>query len=355
VVLLLLFLAGPWLSANKILPLPNHTYSTESVKYELFPWVQKFVSEETNDVDIAFIGSSHMGWDIDTAYVQQKLDEGLGRKTTVRTASYLFPGYDALYFFTKDLLVHRRVKTIVFCDEFSQAVYSLHRNSPQWFRYEDGADELAGLPLRYRAEYYYAAMVGMPRILLASVDSNLPMDPNPQITGPLAYLHADNPENTLGSINVHLGYDATGLDRNTDFAPYTPQTKATPDNTIIYSPATASSFVFSNQPVPASEIYFAKQFALLAKNHGCNLVVLHLPFISEKNSSVIPETQNWSDLLQTDVCLMGIPGKELFSGLTEQQMEQIFLDPHHFNENGQKYFTPLITPALLKFYENHQH
>src|ERR1700734_2115969 len=115
--LLLLFLAGPWLSARRILPLPNHTYSSESVKYELFPWVQKFVSEETNDIDIAFIGSSHMGWDIETTYVERKLDERMGHKTTVCTVSYLFPGYDALYFFAKDLLAHRRVKTIVFCDE----------------------------------------------------------------------------------------------------------------------------------------------------------------------------------------------------------------------------------------------
>lgn len=353
VALLLFFVAGPWLSARRILPLPSHTYSSESVRWELFPWVQKFVSEETNDIDIAFIGSSHMGWDIDTAYVQQKLDERMGHKTTVRTVSYLFPGYDALYFVTKDLLAHRHIKTIVFCDEFSQAVYEVHRNTPQWFRFEDSAGVLTGLPLRYRAEYYYAAMIGMPRNLLTAFVPSLPIDPNSQLTGPFAYLHADNPENTLGSINVHLGYDATAMDRNTDFTAYAPQTGASPEDVLLYSPATASSFVFSNQPLPASEIYFAKQFGLLAKNHGCNLVVIHLPFIGERNSSVITESRNWSDLLQTEVCMMGIPGTKLFSGLTEQEMEQIYIDPHHFNENGQKYFTPLITPALLNFYETH--
>jgi lysophospholipase L1-like esterase len=73
----------------------------------------------------------------------------------------------------------------------------------------------------------------------------------------------------------------------------------------------------------------------------------------DTNSPVITESRNWSDLLQTKVCMMGIPGTQLFSGLTEREMEQMYSDPFHFNENGQKYFTPLITPALIKFYESH--
>src|SRR5580658_3012368 len=82
--LLLLLLLAPWLAHKTFLPGREHTYSSESIRWEKFPWVQKFIYGETNDIDIAFIGSSHICDDIDTPYVQKKLDERLGRKTTVR-------------------------------------------------------------------------------------------------------------------------------------------------------------------------------------------------------------------------------------------------------------------------------
>jgi hypothetical protein len=57
--------------------------------------------------------------------------------------------------------------------------------------------------------------------------------------------------------------------------------------------------------------------------------------------------------MQTEVCLMGIPGRQLFAGLTEAEINKLFCDSVHLNENGQKYFTPLITPALIQFHERY--
>jgi hypothetical protein len=243
---------------------------------------------------------------------------------------------------------------LVFYDECSGPIlYEIHQQAPRWFRFGEDGGVLGGLPFRYQAVYYYAAVIGMPRNVLELLVSNLPNNPNSQMTGPFARLHAANPENTLGCIGAHLCL-ATYEDHNyTNYAPYVPRNDVMPSDLCIFSPATATNFLFSKRPIPITQIYFAKQFALLAKTHGCNLVALHMPLFAERTSPVITETRDWPDLMQTEVCLMGIPERRLFASLSESDIEQLYFDPGHLNVNGQKYFTPLITPALIRFYETH--
>jgi hypothetical protein len=49
--------------------------------------------------------------------------------------------------------------------------------------------------------------------------------------------------------------------------------------------------------------------------------------------------------------LLGIPPTKLFGTLTDEEVLKFFGDPYHFNQNGQEYFTRLITPALINLYE----
>ena len=49
--------------------------------------------------------------------------------------------------------------------------------------------------------------------------------------------------------------------------------------------------------------------------------------------------------------MVGVPPAKFFAGLTPEQARLLYADPGHFNENGQKYFTPLVTPTLLQLYE----
>ena len=44
--------------------------------------------------------------------------------------------------------------------------------------------------------------------------------------------------------------------------------------------------------------------------------------------------------------------RRLFAGLSDEQVLTLYWEYRHFNENGQKYFTPIVTPALVKLYEN---
>jgi hypothetical protein len=353
--LLLFLLAAPWLSAEKMLPQPKPGYSSESIRWEYFAWVQKFIFEETNDIDIAFVGSSHMEHGIDTPYVQQKLDERLGHPTVVRSICWAGSGFDSLYFFTKDLLDHRHVKTLVFYDECSgKTPNEVQQFVTHWFRFRENGGMLSGLPVADRATYYFASVIGMPRNLLELVTPNLLRDTNStRISNHFWEKGAIDPATRLGCMSTRTCFDPITGEINTSFVPYVPPTKVTATDIRIYTPATASDFVFSNQPLPAFQTYFARQFGLLVKNHGCKLVLLHLPVYAEKTAPVMIESCYWPDLLQTDVCMMGVPGKQLFAGLSEPEIGQLYTDPVHLNENGQKYFTPLITPALLQFYESH--
>jgi len=351
--LLLLLLAAPWLTAKTSFSRQAQTYSAESIRWENYPWIQKTIFEETNDIDIAFIGSSHMTLGIDTPYVQQQLDERLGRKTVVRSVSWLGGGYDELYFAAKELLAHRRVKTLVFYDESSSPkADEPNDTAPHWFRYGDDGGLLAGLPLRQQSVYYFAAVIGMPRNLLNWVIPGLPEDPNRPIpTFAETRNLAVNPETRLGSVSAHLGFDPDFM-ANTNFVVFVPQTGTTSADFRMYQPGTNSSYVFSNRPLPDWQIFFARQFARLAQRQGCHLVLLHLPEFTERSSPVMVEARDWPGLCQTDMAMMGIPPGRLFAGLSEGEVKLLYADPGHLNENGQRYFTRLIAPGLIQYYES---
>ena len=173
---------------------------------------------------------------IDTPYVEQQLDGKLGRHTVVRTVAWYAPGFDSLYFFTKELLAHRHVNTIVFYDECSGPLpYTAHHYSPFWFRFGEDAGVVGGLPWRIQAIYYYAAIIGIPRNLLELLSSNLPTIPGELIS--FVYLHSPNPEMNLGCMMSHLGFAPFSADSNTNFIPFIPRTVANPADVQTFSPA----------------------------------------------------------------------------------------------------------------------
>lgn len=350
--LLLLLLSSPWLAGKRFLPPREQAYATAGWAEGPYPWMEKQIFLETNDIDIVFMGSSSMEWAIDTPYVQEKLDEHLGRKSVVRSICWTKVGFDALYFAAKDLLERRHVKTLVFYDQAEKTLPA--SGTVNWYRFGDDAALLSGLQFRYKAYYYFAATVGMQRNFLAMLSPNLPEETNN--TDPsyceLSW-HAANPENRLGAITAQVGFHQS--DGAEPFVPYLPKTGVTPSDVSIYAPATASNFAFSDQPLPSWQIYFLKRFALEAGKHGCKLVLLHIPFMKEKQSLKINESAYWPDALQTDVAMLGIPTGRLFAGMSEDDVKRLFYNSQHLNQNGSKYFTPLVVPALLQLHEGKSH
>jgi hypothetical protein len=345
--LLLLVLTAPLWMTRRLLPPREQAYATQGWKWGAYPWIRSQIFEETNDIDIAFLGSSHMGWGIDAPQVQQVLDARLGRKSVVRSLNWGGADFDALYFITKDLLEHRQVKTLVFYDETSAP----DRNPlvPVWFRWGDDSAALNGLALRDRIPFYFAAIVGMPRNLTACLRPNLLMDLSLTNSCQIRY-RAANPVDRLGSLSSQRSINDPP-DGSARFSTYAPENGIQAADVCVYSAANKDSFVFLNQPLPAWQLHFAGEFAALARRHGCRLVLIHLPVLADFRTSKIQEKQYWPDAMHADLAMIGIPSEKFFAGLTDEQCGKLYADSVHLNQNGQRYFTALITPALVKIHE----
>jgi hypothetical protein len=352
--LLLVVLLSPVLAGKKLLPPREEAYASQGWSNGPYPWIQNQIFEETNDIDIAFVGSSHILHAIDTPYVQAKLSAKLGRPAVVRTIAWGGAGYDVLYFTARDLLAHRKVRMLVCYDE--NPAGNRHNNQmPAWFRFGEGYGLLSGLPCREQCLFYFAAVVGMPRNLLDLVRPSLPA---PLVSDPPNYWEqhygSASIVKLLGATCSELGFNYDPLSDNfTAFTPFSPRTPVTPADAKIYSPAVGNDFEFGTEPLPAWQARFAGALADLARTNGCKMVMLNLPVLADAPVTVIRERTFWPRTFPGDFWLIGIPPAKLFAGLTDQELHWLFTNIGHFNKNGMEYFTPLITPALLQIYEGH--
>jgi hypothetical protein len=347
--LLLMLLALPLVLGKNLLPSREQSYAALSWGSGPYPWIQNQIFEETNDIDIAFVGSSHIFNAINTPYVQAKLSEQLGRPAVVRTIAWGGAGYDALYFIMQDLLAHRRVRLLVFYDENGSL-----RNTqlPMLFRFADNAAVLPGLSAAEKGLFYFAAVVGMPRNLLELLRPNLPA---PLVADKPNHweIVADgpNPAANLGCLSFRHGFAADPLAAAAPFEMFAPETSARPTDALIYSADTKTNFEFSTAPLPAWQAHFARKFGVLLREHGVQPVMLYLPALAEIRAPAIGERTFWPEIFPDNFALLGIPPAKLFGDLTDADVIKLYADPVHFNQNGQQYFTRLITPTLINLYE----
>ncbi|MCE0484469.1 MAG: divergent polysaccharide deacetylase family protein [Methylacidiphilales bacterium] len=347
--LLLVILLSPVLVGKSLLPSREQIYSSFWWANGAYPYIDEQIYREKGDIDIAFIGASHIWNGIDTPYVQNQLSQRLGRPATVRTFGWGGAGYDTLYLVTQDLLQHRKVHMIVYYDVYE--VWDVpNGQAARLFRFADDAHDLGGLPLLKKIDYYLASILGMPRNLLSMVRSNQPVDFSSRTKSLWETLkHADDIVERLGSLRTRNGYTATPTSSGTSFEEYAPLTTATSSDVRIYSEATKDDFYFTND-LPSWQLHFARKFADLSRQYGCRIVLLHLPMFAERHDPKIGEKEFWPGAFGLNLDMVGIPSVKLFGNLTDEQIEKLYEDPGHFNENGQKYFTTLVTPALVELY-----
>jgi hypothetical protein len=353
--LLLVMLLLPAVAGKKFLPSRDQIYSSIWWASGDYPFFYNQIFQEEGDIDVLFIGASHIHTAFDTPYVQEQFSKELGRPAVARTFGWGWPGYDNLYFVSKDLLEHRKVRMLVFDDLYSVQDRP-HILAPRMFRFGDDPDALKGLPLSFQASFYYASVVGMPRNLLWLVRSNYPPNLHPgKPTHFEIHDRALNPVTQLGALTERLGYCPDFLAdyyEHPPFVVYTPQTGVQPSDVCIYSPDTETNFVFASNSIPPMQLHFAQKLAALAQEHHCQLVMVHVPFYEERRSPVISEPAFWPKALNTDVTMIGIPPATLFKGLTDDEIQKLYSDPVHLNENGEDYFSKLMVPNLLKIYES---
>lgn len=349
VLLLLALLAGPGLAGKKILPPREAIYSSIWWENGDFPYMDGQIFREQGDMDMVFMGSSHIWAAFDARYVQEALEKKLGRSAVVRTFGWGGAGYDEIYFVAQDLLAHRRARMLVIDDDFDESDQP-HMLAPRMFRFGDNAASLDGLPSSIKVAYYLGSIMGLPRNLLALVHTNLPAD----MTATNYWQSHSDAENfaaNLGAFNARMGFRNNPATAPEPFVNYMPSPGLSPAAVSIYSQVTKTNFVFSGNELPPLQFHFVQKLKELTSQHGCKLVVIHIPTFDERRSTYISLPQNLAGL-QPEVAIIGIAPAVLFNGLTDDEIRKLYSDSLHLNENGQKYFTTIMTPTLLKLYES---
>ena len=347
--LLLAILVSPALVKKPFLPAREELYSSVGWEYGAFPYLHEQIFVEKGDIDIALMGTSTMWFALDTPQVQRKLSQQLGRQAIVRTLCWDWPGADAFYFITKDLLEHRKVRMIVFCDPMPGAPNTAHKMASHWFRWAENAKDLSEVRPKARVSFYGAAIQGIPRNLLGLARSDLPAIPSEKIfwsAGDRNFPKAVNPADRLGSLSVRFRMDKP-------FVEYEPPPGDL--NGFTHMESSKTNFEASGIWISPMQITFLRKVAVLAGQQGVKVAYLHVPLSREMRAAKMRETVWWPDIFGKDLPMIGIPPANLFAGLSDEDVLKLYYEYRHLNENGQKYFTPLITPALLQVYEKEIH
>jgi len=352
VLLILVLLLLPLIIGKRILPPREQLYSSIWWGNGAFPYIDQQIYVEKSDIDIAFVGPSHIWQGINTRYVQSELTRQLGRPAVVRSICWGGAGYDELYFITRDLLQNRKVRMLVYYDAYNE-LNRPNAMAAHWFRWGDDSGSLEKIPMDLQASYYFASILGMPHVMLSMVRINIPADlfsSTPNYWS--IHSHADNFATNLGSMVTQVGFKFNHDTKEEPFEDYTPPLAADPADARVYSDSTKGTFAFVGGVVPSWQIEFGRKFAHEVEKNGCRLVLLHIPDLGEGRSPVIQEREFWPDALQANITMVGIPPEKLFKGLSEQEIHELFEDQVHVNKNGQDYFTRAITPALLQIYDS---
>jgi hypothetical protein len=339
-------LLAPALIEKALIRPRNQIYSSLPWGTGPYPYLYNQIYEEKGDIDVAFMGPSTMWYAIDTPYFQKKLSEKLGRPAAARTLCWDWVGADPFYRITKDLLDHRNVHMIVFCDQpiTLPETDTAHKMAPDLFQWPDHAEDLAGLQLRAKTSFYAAAVIGMPKNLVGRLRSNLPAVDTEEISWP-GFYHMQNPNRRLGAL-------ACPLIEGRDFVKFTPSTRPNPTNVLIYSDTTKEEFQFPQAPPQPLQAVFIRKVALLAREHHVQMVYLYVPRSTEMRSATVNPNAFWPEFFPDNLTMMGIPPAALFAGLSDDDALKLYWEYRHFNVNGQEFFTPVVTPALVQLYED---
>lgn len=77
------------------------------------PWIYQRIFEDTTNIDIAFIGTSHTMCAVNDEWMQKLIFDSTGKSISCRNLSFCGYGRDYDYVVIKDLIEHKKVKALV--------------------------------------------------------------------------------------------------------------------------------------------------------------------------------------------------------------------------------------------------
>jgi hypothetical protein len=289
--------------------------------------------EEQGDVDVLVFGSSLLRAAVDGRMLQSALSTKLGRQAKVLVVGVNWPGVDIQYFLLRDLLAQRRVHMAVMSLPVGQQNTSMpHVQLFRLIRYGDHPDAFAGLSLLNRARLYSAMVLGAPRHAVTMLRPNRGN----------AVHEADE---TLRPDNERdIGYYGA------PFVPDQRQAPAIPAESLTWCEMTAGSFRFENEMLAPYQMHFLRRIGTLFQEQHVRTVFLNVPLDSDHGSSIMRERLYWPDLFGADTRMVGAPSATLFHGFSDAEFYRFYAD-QHLNQNGRKYYTAAVLPAILHLYD----
>jgi hypothetical protein len=136
-------------------------------------------------------------------------------------------------------------------------------------------------------------------------------------------------------------------------APFVPDRRQAPvmsPESLTCSETTAASFRFENQALADYQMHFLRRIGALFQEQHVRTVFLNVPLDGDRGSSVMRERLHWPDLFGPDTRMVGIPSARLFHGFSDEEFYRFYAD-QHLNQNGRKYYTATVLPAILNLYD----
>lgn len=307
----------------------QNSYQMIPEHWGAYSFAENEIYDNSEDIDILFVGNSVMWHAIDAESIQRSLSAELGRPARVRVFGQNFSDLDITYTKIRDAVEQKRVRMVVV-----SALRLPYTSGPSFTTYRffgngEYPDSVDGLPVGSRISLYAGNVLRVPHELLTML--------RPHRTVPSPYAR------DLGAYKVALG-----MGREPDlFEAFSPEPPSIPAAQLLLSSQSANKFHFTDEAIPQHQRHYLNRLVDLAKQRGFHLALINLPLYNDRHSDVVLERHDWHREFGPSVSVIGVAPKDLFTGLTEKEIEKLYADEEHFNKNGNAFFTQTLLPAMI--------
>jgi len=307
----------------------RNSYQMIPEHWGAYSFAENEIYDNSEDIDILFVGNSVMWHAIDAESIQRSLSAELGRPARVRVFGQNFSDLDITYTKIRDAVEQKRVRMVVVSALRLPYTDGPSFTSYRFLGYGEYPDSVNGLPAGSRISLYAGNVLRVPHDLLTM------LRPHRSVPSPYA--------RDLGAYKVALG-----MGREPDlFEAFSPGPPSIAAEQLLLGPQTANKFQHTEEAIPQHQRHYLDLLADLAHRKGFHLAMLNLPLYNDRKSDVVLERHDWHREFGPGVSVIGVAPRYLFTGMTEKEIEKLYADEEHFNKNGNVFFTQTLLPAII--------
>jgi hypothetical protein len=315
-------------------------FSTVKSTY-LPPFLYEQIYLESEPIDILLIGASTLTHGVDARRLEDHLSDTKGRKLNVLTLGFSSQGDDLIYIVLKQLLKRRKVKHIFLSLPTYTQEYP-HHSLKHLIDVKDSIAITEGLggwsKLRWITLPVLSSMRHMISIFRKDILSGVK---------PHNLKHNGSTVRKRGwgrkvSLNKKQMKDLNlKRDWTWEFDKFEKKNlpiKEIEPNSWIHELNSRQSFK-SREIVSSYQYHFFNKVFDLVEISETKISFLHMPHFEERKEEKIILKINSKKISSKNIKIIGIPNAKLFKGLSNSEVQELYFNNNHFNENGVVFFT----------------